>query len=210
MERGGYVPSLSCRGHYADLSPILSRITFILYDNFEFSSSCHPTPLADPHHQGAASDVPIHLYTLSSELDPSFTHSHGTSTQIKAYWARLCTKYALRPHIIFNSKIISAAWSKTTNTYTLVTVDPRTNPSVSRDLLDENSEGERKTYEVDFIVCATGVLEIPHWPDVEGLGTFKGEMFHSARWDWGVDLRGKKVCVIGNGSTTFVFLHLVL
>jgi cation diffusion facilitator CzcD-associated flavoprotein CzcO len=153
--------------------------------------------------------VPIHLYTLSTDLDPSFKYSHGTSPEIKLYWDRLCTKYSLWPHFVFNSKIVSATWSKETNSYTLVTIDPRTNPHVSRDLLNEESEGKRKVYHTDFIICAFGLLEIPHWPEIGGLENFKGQMFHSARWDWDVDLKDKNVCVIGNGSTTSQFVPVI-
>ena len=52
-----------------------------------------------------------------------------------------------------------------------------------------------------FVIGATGVLHHPVVPDIEGLNTFAGDAFHSARWDHSVDLERKRVGVIGTGST---------
>ena len=59
--------------------------------------------------------------------------------------------------------------------------------------------GEERTY--DVVVSATGVLHHPVLPDVPGLASFAGPAFHSARWDHSVDLAGKRVGVVGTGST---------
>jgi cation diffusion facilitator CzcD-associated flavoprotein CzcO len=56
--------------------------------------------------------------------------------------------------------------------------------------------------EAEVLVSAVGILEIPKYPDITGISDFKGDMWHSARWNTEVDLRGKKVAVIGNGSST--------
>ena len=55
--------------------------------------------------------------------------------------------------------------------------------------------------DVDVVIAATGVLHHPHYPDIEGLDTFDGALFHSARWDHDVPLDGARVGVIGTGST---------
>jgi cation diffusion facilitator CzcD-associated flavoprotein CzcO len=57
------------------------------------------------------------------------------------------------------------------------------------------------TDEGDFVIAATGVLHHPAYPDIEGLDSFAGRTFHSARWDHAVSLAGKRVGVIGTGST---------
>ena len=54
---------------------------------------------------------------------------------------------------------------------------------------------------VDFVVAATGILHHPAYPDIKGLDSFNGEMWHTAQWNHDVDLRGKRVGVIGTGST---------
>ena len=54
---------------------------------------------------------------------------------------------------------------------------------------------------VDFVVAATGILHHPAYPDIKGMDSFQGAMFHTARWDHEVSLEGKRVGIIGTGST---------
>jgi cation diffusion facilitator CzcD-associated flavoprotein CzcO len=57
----------------------------------------------------------------------------------------------------------------------------------------------------EIVVSAVGPLKEPQYPhDLEGLSDYKGEMFHSARWNHGLDLHGKRVAVIGNGCSAYV------
>ncbi|MHB8593923.1 MAG: flavin-containing monooxygenase, partial [Acidimicrobiales bacterium] len=63
----------------------------------------------------------------------------------------------------------------------------------------ETTDGQHDI--VDFVIAATGVLHHPSYPDIEGLDTFCGALFHSARWDHGVGLAGRRLGVIGTGST---------
>ena len=51
------------------------------------------------------------------------------------------------------------------------------------------------------LVAGAGGLSEPKLPDIEGIDTFAGELFHSARWDHDVDLTGKRVAVIGTGAS---------
>ena len=62
-------------------------------------------------------------------------------------------------------------------------------------------EADGMTERADFVVMATGVLHHPNVPDIPGLGDFAGTTLHSARWDDTVDYAGKRVAVIGTGST---------
>lgn len=63
---------------------------------------------------------------------------------------------------------------------------------------------ERETTYAEILVSAVGILQNPRYPDIPGLETFKGDVFHSARWNREVDLRGKKVAVIGNATSAYV------
>jgi cation diffusion facilitator CzcD-associated flavoprotein CzcO len=55
--------------------------------------------------------------------------------------------------------------------------------------------------EVDVVIAATGVLHKPKYPDIDGIDDFEGACFHSARWDHDVSIDGKRVGVVGTGST---------
>jgi cation diffusion facilitator CzcD-associated flavoprotein CzcO len=57
----------------------------------------------------------------------------------------------------------------------------------------------------EVVVSAIGILEVPRYPPgLEGISDYKGESFHSARWNHDLDLRGKRVAVIGNGCSAYV------
>jgi cation diffusion facilitator CzcD-associated flavoprotein CzcO len=60
-------------------------------------------------------------------------------------------------------------------------------------------DGEESVY--DIVIAATGILHRPVIPDIEGIDSFEGVCFHSARWDHSVDLVGRRVGIIGTGST---------
>ena len=51
----------------------------------------------------------------------------------------------------------------------------------------------------DILISATGVLNSWRWPDIPGLKSFEGALVHSARWDESLDVKGKRVGIIGNG-----------
>jgi cation diffusion facilitator CzcD-associated flavoprotein CzcO len=74
------------------------------------------------------------------------------------------------------------------------------------DLIYENqtwhlttADGEQEFF--DVVISASGILNQPVYPNIEGLDSFKGDCFHSAQWDHTVDLTGKRVGIIGTGST---------
>ncbi|KAJ7494248.1 hypothetical protein B0H11DRAFT_2227675 [Mycena galericulata] len=60
-----------------------------------------------------------------------------------------------------------------------------------------------------ILISAIGILEVPRFPSIPGLGSFKGEMFHSVRWHASVNLRGKRVAVIGNGVSATQFVPII-
>ena len=62
---------------------------------------------------------------------------------------------------------------------------------------------------VNAVITAVGQLREPKLPDIQGVGSFKGPAFHSARWDHGVDLKGKRVAVIGTGASAFQFVPAI-
>ncbi len=129
---------------------------------------------------GLTCDVPSHHYTYSFELNPDWTRHFPPGGEIQAYFEDTTAKYGIYDHIRFNTEIKSARYEN------------------ERWIL-EMASGE--TDEADFIIAATGVLHHPSYPNIEGAESFEGALFHSARWDHSVPLDGKRVGVIGNGST---------
>ena len=129
---------------------------------------------------GIACDVPAHLYTYSFEPNPTWSRTFAPGPEIQAYFERVAKKYQVVESIRFNEAIPSCEfregrWHIRTST------------------------GRADT--ADVVIAATGVLHHPQVAEIVGLETFAGAYFHSARWDHSVDLDGKRVGVIGTGST---------
>jgi len=129
---------------------------------------------------GLSCDVPSHVYAYSFELNPDWSQRFSPGAEIQAYFERAARKYDVDRHMHFGCEITAAAYR-----------DGRWHL--------EGSDGTRDT--VDFVIAATGVLHRPVYPDIAGLGAFAGPCFHTARWDHSVSLDGKRVGIIGTGST---------
>ena len=129
---------------------------------------------------GIACDVPAHHYNYSFEHNPGWSHRLALGPEIQSYMKKVADKYDLRRSIVFGAKVTSAVFD-------------------GRQWHIETSNGIRDT--VDFLVAATGPLHIPAFPNIPGLEEYKGIKFHTAEWIDGIDLSGKRVGVIGSGST---------
>ncbi|KAG9245932.1 hypothetical protein BJ878DRAFT_323165 [Calycina marina] len=146
----------------------------------------------DQRYPGCCCDVMSHLYSLSFEPNPNWSHEFSGQEEILEYLVRVAHKYELYRHIRFNTEVSAARWDAPSNTW--LTTIKRTG---SKDA----EFGEEYTMTSDFLVSGVGQLNIPRYPDIEGLSSFKGKTMHTARWDWDYDLTDKKIGIIGNGAT---------
>lgn len=144
----------------------------------------------DNTYPGAGCDVPSHLYSLSFAPNPDWTRRFPEQSEILAHLERTADAFDVRRLIRFDTEVASAAFDDTSGTWTLTL-------------------GDGSTLEADVVVAATGQLNRPHVPDIEGLGDFAGPAFHSARWDHDVDLEGKDVAVIGIGASAIQFVPAI-
>jgi cation diffusion facilitator CzcD-associated flavoprotein CzcO len=129
---------------------------------------------------GAACDVPNHLYSFSFEQRRDWPRLCSPRDEIFAYIRGVTAKYGIEP--ILQTEIASADFA---DGWTLTATDGR-------------------TFEADALVVATGQLHRTHTPRLPG--TFAGHSFHSAEWDHGYDLTGKRVAVIGTGASAVQFI----
>lgn len=130
---------------------------------------------------GAACDVPSHMYTYSFEPNPNWSHFFARGPEIKQYFEHVTEKYDVTRDIRFNEAVTDAHYHE--GKWTII-----------------SSKGN--TYHADFIVCATGILHHPKFPDIKGIEKFKGKMFHTAQWDHSTIMsKDTRVGVIGTGST---------
>lgn len=136
----------------------------------------------DNTYPGAACDVPSQVYSYSFELNPDWSRSFSESAEIQAYLLRCVEKYGLRAHLELNTEIVDARFDEEAGLWTLAT---------SRD----------ETVTARVVCSGVGGLVDPSWPDIKGIQSFRGEIFHTARWDHDCDLAGKNVAVIGTGAS---------
>jgi cation diffusion facilitator CzcD-associated flavoprotein CzcO len=136
--------------------------------------------------KGCSCDIPIAFYSLSTDLR-NWKETHGSQKDIYQYWISLAKKYRLYDQLILNRKVISAKWDDIAQEYEIITKDTLT--------------GKQSRSTAHILISAIGQLETPRLPSIPGLESFKGEMFHSAKWNPDVDLRGKRVGVVGNAAS---------
>ena len=129
---------------------------------------------------GVACDVPSHMYTYSFERNPNWNHRFSNGAEIRQYFERVANKYGVIDKTRFNEEVVAANYRK--GKWTVHT-------------------NKNETLTADFLVCATGILHQPAIPKFKQQDEFAGHVFHSSQWDHKVDLTGKRVGIVGNGST---------
>jgi len=144
---------------------------------------------------GAQCDVESleYSYSFSDLLQQEWTWSHRYAPQaeILKYINHVADRFALRQHISFNTRVLSATHDEASNLW-----------------LIQTSDGE--TIKARFCVMASGNLSSYRVPDFAGLEHFTGEWHHSSRWPaGGVDVSGKRVAVIGTGSTGIQIIPVI-
>ena len=144
---------------------------------------------------GARCDIPTtdYSYSFDPELDKEWKWSekYATQPEILTYLGHVADRYDLRKDISFSTKIDSARWDESAKRWQLRT--------------DQGEEITCRHY-----VMATGCLSLPKTPDIEGADRFAGEVYFTGRWPHEpVDFTGKRVAVIGTGSSAIQSIPLI-
>lgn len=135
----------------------------------------------DNRYPGCEVDVPSHAYSFSF-LRYDWPRTHATQPELLAYANEIVDRFGLRPLLRLGTKVDDLVWEEETRSYRLRT-----------------STGEEHTF--DVVITALGLLSNPRYPTWPGLDGFTGPVFHTSRWEPGHDLAGKRVAVVGTGST---------
>ncbi|WP_290871223.1 NAD(P)/FAD-dependent oxidoreductase [Aquabacterium sp.] len=141
----------------------------------------------DNHYPGAACDVQSHMYSYSFETKADWSKRYAPYNEIQQYILDTVAKHGLRPKIHFNQEVVSAVFNEGTGRWVIKTAG-----------------GE--TIMARHWVLASGPLHVPAIPDIKGLTGFQGKVMHSAEWDHGYDLRGKRVASIGTGGSAIQYV----
>jgi cation diffusion facilitator CzcD-associated flavoprotein CzcO len=135
----------------------------------------------DNSYPGCACDVPSYLYSFSFAPHPDWPRTFSGQEHIRAYLEHVADTFRLRSHIRLHHDVLMMRWDN--------------------DELRWEIETSRGTLTADVVISATGPLSTPKIPEIEGLESFPGKVFHSSRWDHDYDLSGKRVAMIGTGAS---------
>ena len=144
---------------------------------------------------GARCDIQTtdYSYTFDPELESAWQWSekYATQPEILRYLGFVADRYDLRRDIRFGTKVTSATWDEAAQRWLL-----------------ETSTGAPVSCR--HYIMASGCLSAPKPPEIEGVGDFKGEIYFTGRWPHdGVKLEGKRVAVIGTGSSGIQAIPLI-
>ncbi|WP_199931039.1 alpha/beta hydrolase fold domain-containing protein [Streptomyces sp. CB02923] len=128
---------------------------------------------------GLRCDVPSRLYSYSFAAVHAWKRLFSTGREIHQYLRNVAADHGVLPHIRYGVQVTAARWDETQ--WRL-----------------ETSAGPATA---DILVTATGFLHTPRTPAIPGLDAFEGALRHAARWDDSADPAGRRVAVIGTGST---------
>ncbi|KAH7356361.1 hypothetical protein BKA66DRAFT_538930 [Pyrenochaeta sp. MPI-SDFR-AT-0127] len=134
---------------------------------------------------GAMSDTESYLYRYSWDKKDlrtfPWSHHYVTQQEILAYLNHVVDIHELRPNIQLRTEMLSANWDDGQEIWRVGTTNG--------------------TFTCRYLITSLGLLSKQNFPNIPGIGTFKGELTHTASWKPELDLTGKRVGIIGNGST---------
>jgi len=135
---------------------------------------------------GCQCDIPSHLYSFSFAPNPGWTRTYSMQPEILDYLGRVSAEQNIDRHIRFGHEVTAARWDQDARLWRI-----------------ETTMGELTA---ELLIAGAGPLSQPKLPAIEGIESFQGGIFHSARWDHEHSLLGKRVAVIGTGASSIQFV----
>ncbi|MGE0699925.1 MAG: flavin-containing monooxygenase [Hyphomicrobiaceae bacterium] len=132
---------------------------------------------------GIACDVESYSYLpLLEEMGYFPTMKFASGFEILEYCQEMATRYGFYERCLFHTTVERTVWDE-----------------AARRWIVHTDRGDRM--QAQYVVLANGILTTPRLARIDGMETFAGQSFHTSRWDYNVDLEGKRVGIIGTGAT---------
>ncbi|MFC4593118.1 flavin-containing monooxygenase [Sphingobium tyrosinilyticum] len=135
---------------------------------------------------GAGVDTPSHFYSYSFALNPEWSTYRPRGREMLDYLIRASHSYGVRDHIHFETEVLGMRWIEDEQVWEV-------------ELNDKH--GGKSTVRANAVINAHGRLSRWVWPKIEGLKDFEGPLVHTAEWDPDLDLKGKRVAMVGTGAS---------
>jgi len=143
---------------------------------------------------GCRVDVANSFFSYSFAQRSDWPNHYSTQPALLSYFRECAERFELRKLIRFETEVLQAAWQED---HSLWRIRVR------------KRDGSEDVLEANALISAVGQLNQPKLPDIAGMQKFAGPSWHSARWNHGVELRGKRVAVIGTGATAAQFVPVI-
>ncbi|EEH46643.2 uncharacterized protein PADG_02741 [Paracoccidioides brasiliensis Pb18] len=140
---------------------------------------------------GCACDVPSASYQFGWRPNPNWTKYYSPAREIWQYMRDIVDEEGMMKYIHLRSKVTRAEWHEDKSKWVVHVEESNAEDKVVREWDDE----------CNILLNGTGILNAWKWPEIPGLMSFKGRLFHTAKYEEGFDLTGKRVAVIGSGSS---------
>ncbi|MGH9741335.1 MAG: flavin-containing monooxygenase [Candidatus Acidiferrum sp.] len=137
----------------------------------------------DNRYPGCACDIPSHLYSFSFEPSPDWSRMYPGQQEIHDYLKRCVQRHDLSPHIRLNAKFREAVWNDAEGMW-------------------HATAGDGLRIRARVLISGIGGLNVPYYPKIKGVENFAGPKFHSSGWDYGINLDGRNIAVIGTGASS--------
>ena len=132
---------------------------------------------------GIACDVESYSYLpLLEEMDYIPSMKFAAGFEIMEYCQKMAEKFGFYDKCLFHTTVEKTEWDEASTRWTVDT--------------DRGDAMRAK-----FVVLANGILTTPKLARIDGMQSFAGDSFHTSRWDYNIDLKGKRVGIIGTGAT---------
>lgn len=142
--------------------------------------------MAENTYPGCGVDIPAPVYSFSFNPNPQWRSNFALQPELLSYIDETVDKFGVRSKISMHTELIEAAWSEDRRRWVL-----------------DTTQG---TMVAQHVIFAAGPITEPKTPELPGIDSFAGEIFHSARWNHDVDLTGKRVAVVGTGASAVQFI----
>lgn len=137
---------------------------------------------------GCRLDTNNFAYSYSFAQKADWPQQYSTRESIYSYFRTIADNLELRQYIRFQTEVTAADYDEGSSTWMVRYTD---------------AEGVASAIRVQAVVSAVGQLNRPNYPVIPGNDRFVGESFHTARWNHSVDLKGRRVAVIGTGASGY-------
>ncbi|MFK8015028.1 MAG: flavin-containing monooxygenase [Gammaproteobacteria bacterium] len=139
---------------------------------------------------GCGCDVASHLYSFSFAPNPQWSRSFSGSEEIWRYLKDCAQQFGVAENLRLGTAVHGLEFDEAAGVWAVTL-------------------GHDEVVTARSVILATGALSRPRMPDIDGLDSFAGELFHSQQWNHDYDLNGKNVAVIGTGASAIQFVpHL--